>query len=91
MPPPRKGYKAISHRDVHYHWIMRNLRGVNELVIIASAPVNGQPLVAELPRVVSQDMVTEAIDFGNANGWKPNESGEPLLCKHTRRGFRLPG
>jgi hypothetical protein len=89
MPPPQKGYKVINHRDVQYRWIMQNRRGVNELVVEASAPVAGQILVAELPRIVSYDMVTEAIDFGNGNGWKPNESGTPFRCKHTRRGFQL--
>jgi hypothetical protein len=89
MPPPQKGYKVINHRDVQYRWIMQNRRGVNEIVIEASAPVNGQILTAELPRIVSYDMVTQAIDFGNANGWKPNESGTPFVCKHTRRGFQL--
>jgi hypothetical protein len=88
MPAPQKGFKAISHHDVHYRWIMRNVTGVNELVIEASAPVNGQMLIAQLPKVVSWNMVTEAIDFGNANGWKPNEPGEPFRCKHTRRGFQ---
>jgi hypothetical protein len=89
MPPPQKGFKAINHRDVQYRWIMRNIRGVNELVVEASAPVNGQVLIAELPRVVSWDMVTRAIDFANANGWKPNESGQPFRCTQERQGFRL--
>lgn len=87
MPPPQKGYKTISHHDVQYRWIMRNQRGVNELVVEAKAPVNGQLLIAELPRIVSWDMVTEAIDFGNANGWKPNESGKPFHCKRLRGSF----
>ncbi len=89
MPPPQKGYKAINHHDVQYRWIMRNVRGVNELVVEASAPVNGQVLLAELPKVVSWDMVTAAIDFANANGWKPNESGKPFRCKYERREFRM--
>lgn len=89
MPAPQKGYKVINHHDVQYRWIMRNSAGVNELHVVASAPVSGQELVAALPRVVSYDMVTEAIDFANANGWRPNESAPPLHCKHTRRGFLL--
>ena len=64
-----------------------NTRGVNELVIEASAPVNGQILVAELPRVVSWNMVTDAIDFANANGWTPNETAEPYRCTYSRREF----
>ena len=89
MPPPQKGYKAINHRDVQYRWIMQNQRGTNELVIVASAPVDGQRLIAELPRIVSYDMVTAAIDFGNENGWKPNHSGAPFRCKWVRKAFEL--
>ncbi|MBC8126957.1 MAG: hypothetical protein H8M99_07420 [Gloeobacteraceae cyanobacterium ES-bin-144] len=90
MPPPQKGYKIINHRDTQYRWIMQNLRGVNELVIYANAPVNGQALIAELPRIVSSDMVSQAIDFALTNNWKPNESGLPFRCKHHRKGFQLP-
>jgi hypothetical protein len=89
MPPPQKGYKIINHRDVQYRWIMQNRRGVNELVVVANAPVNGQVLTVELPRIVSYDMVTEAIDFANANGWKHDEEGPVLRCKHLRKGFEL--
>lgn len=89
MPPPQKGYKAINHHDVQYRWIMQNRSGNNELRVEASAPVNGQLLIASLPRIVSYDMVTEAIDFANTNGWKPNQSAAPFLCRHTRHGFRL--
>ena len=69
---------------------MQNRRGTNEILIEANAPVNGQSLIGELPKVVSYDMVTAAIDFGNANGWKPNESGLPFRCKWERKGFVLP-
>ncbi len=68
---------------------MQNRRGVNELLVEATAPVDGQVLVAALPKVVSHDMVTMAIDFGNENGWKPNESGEKLRCRYHRKGFLM--
>lgn len=87
MPAPQKGFKIINHRDVQYRWIMQNRRGTNEIVVVANAPVNGQQLIGELPRIVSYDMVTAAIDFGNANGWTPNESGQPFRCKWLRKGF----
>jgi hypothetical protein len=32
-------------------------------------------------------MVTAAIDFGNANGWRPNDSGPVFRCKWTRKAF----
>lgn len=89
MATPNKGFKIINHRDVQYRWIMQNRRGFNEMVVEASAPVDGRQLIAVLPRIVSYDMVTLAIDFGNANGWKPNESGPPFRCKYERKGFTL--
>lgn len=88
MPVPQKGYKVINHHDVQYRWIMQNKRGVNELIIYANAPVNGRPLIAELPRVVSLNMITDAIDFGNEQGWEMNEAGDPFLCRVTRKGFQ---
>lgn len=72
-----------------YRWIMRNQTGTNELVIELVAAVNGQLFIAELPKVVSLNMVTEGIDFGRANGWKPEEAGETFRCKYARRGFHL--
>ena len=68
---------------------MRNRQGVNELLLEACAPVNGQVLIAELPRVVSFGMVAPAIDFANANGWKPNETRPPFRCKYLRKGFQM--
>lgn len=89
MATPNKGYTKINHHDIQYRWIMQNRRGVNELVVVAAAPVNGQQLVAELPRIVSWTMVTDAIDFANANGWKYNDTAPPFRCKYTRKGFQI--
>lgn len=85
----QKGYKTLNHRDVQYRWMMKNRRGVNEASIYTQAAVGGRELIAELPRVVSLSMVEDAIDFGYEHDWNPNEEGEPLRCKHTRRGFVL--
>jgi len=89
MSLSEKGYKTLNHRDVQYRWIMKNRNGVNELSLYTKAAVGGRELVAELPRIVSLSMVMDAADFGHANDWNPNEAGEPLRCKHTRRGFVL--
>lgn len=87
MPPPQKGFKRINHRDTLYLWILQNRRGVNELVIEMSAAVNGQKLIAELPRVVNHEMITTAIDFGLGNGWKPSESGPDFRCVYAKKTF----
>lgn len=89
MSLSKKGYKTLNHRDVQYRWMMKNRSGVNEVSIYTNAAIGGRELIAELPRVVTLALVMDAADFGNANGWKPNEAGEPLRCRHTRRGFEL--
>lgn len=87
MPPTHRGFKSINHRDTQYRWMIRSSGGIGELRVEASAPVNGQQLCAYLPRVVSLNMVTAAIDFALANGWKPNESGPAFYCRRTRLGY----
>lgn len=87
MSISQKGYKILNHRDVQYRWMMKSRGGVNEASIYTQAAVGGRELIAELPRVVSVSMVEDAIDFGCEHEWNPNGEGEPLRCKHTRRGF----
>jgi hypothetical protein len=89
MSLSKKGYKTLNHRDVQYRWMMKNSNGVNEVSIYTNAAIGGRELIAELPRVVTLAMVMDAADFGNANGWNPNEEGLPLRCRHTRKGFVL--
>ncbi len=89
MSLSNKGYKTLNHRDVQYRWMMKNRSGVNEVSIYTNAAVGGRELIAELPRVVSVAKVMDAIDFGNANDWKPNEVGAPLRCKRRGKGFEL--
>ncbi len=89
MPPPQKVYKNINYKDTLYRWIMQNRTGKNELVIELLAAVNGQLFIAELPKVVSLNMITQAIDFGRGNGWKPEEAGKPFRCKYERKAFHV--
>lgn len=89
MPPPQKVYKNINHRDTLYRWIMQNRRGYNELVVELSAGVNGQLFIGILPRIVSLNMVTEAIDFGRANGWVPENAGDPFRAEYVRKQYRV--
>lgn len=80
MPPPQKGFKSLIHRDTHYRWILQNQRGHNELIVEMTASVQGQTLIAKLPTVVNHKMVPAAIDYGRANGWKPEEKAPPFRC-----------
>jgi hypothetical protein len=81
---PRKNATRLNHRDTQYRWVMQQRDGKTELQIEMSASVNGQLLVAELPRIVNPAMVTAAIDFGRQNGWTPDKSAPPYRCKYLR-------
>lgn len=89
MAISRKGTKRLNHRDTQYLWIMKSRDGVNELTVFLSAAIDGQPLVAELPRVLTTDMISDGIDFALKNGWQPNKAGEPWRCKYTRKAFHV--
>ncbi|MFK7851795.1 MAG: hypothetical protein AB8D78_12540 [Akkermansiaceae bacterium] len=89
MSLSEKGYKTLNHRDVQYRWLMKNHNGISRVSIYTKAAVGGRELIAELPRIVSIQMVMDAVDFGHANGWKPDEAGKILRCKYTRKGFVL--
>jgi len=86
---PSKGLKAVIHRDTHYRFIVRNLGGKNELWVEMSAATGGQFLIAEVPRIMSHEMVPKAIDGSMAIGWDPRKSGAPFRCKYTKGTFHV--
>jgi len=88
MPrPQRNNKKTVIFRDTHYQWIIHNRTVLNELQVELSASVNGQLLLAELPRIVNHEMVVAAIEFGRSNGWTPELTAAPFRCKYARKVF----
>ncbi|MEI7953930.1 MAG: hypothetical protein WCJ66_02075 [Verrucomicrobiota bacterium] len=88
MPrPQRNNKKSLIHHDTHYQWIIHNRFVFNELQLELSASVNGQLLLAELPRIVNHEMVIGAIEYGRSNGWTPEKEEEPFRCKYQRKVF----
>jgi hypothetical protein len=89
MPrPQRNNKKSLIFRDTHYQWIIHNRNVFNELQVELSASVNGQLLLAELPRIVNHGMVTGAIEFGRSHGWTPELTAPPFCCKYLRKEFQ---
>ncbi len=89
MPrPQRNNKKSLILRDTHYQWIIHNRNVCNELQVELSASVNGQLLLAELPRIVNHEMVTGAIEFGRTHGWTPQLTAPPFRCKYQRKEFQ---
>jgi len=87
MSVPRKGAKRLNHRDTQYLWFMQIRNGISEVMIEMSAAVEGEVLIAQLPRILTSTMIGEAIDFGLKNGWKPGQSGPVFRCKYDRKAF----
>jgi hypothetical protein len=89
MEFPRKGSRALNHRDTHYRWIIRNKAGKNELIISLSSVVNGQLFVGEVPRITNLEIAPLAIDNARQLGWVPEKAGEPFRCRYVKGQFVL--
>ncbi|BCU77009.1 hypothetical protein [Luteolibacter sp. LG18] len=87
MPFPRNKATRKNYKDTQYLWYMGHKEGKTELQIEMTASVNGQTLIAELPRIVNQTMIEAAIDYGRKAGWTPDQAAPPFRCKYLRGQF----
>lgn len=87
MSFPRKQATRKNYKDTQYLWHMAHKDGKTELQIEMSASVNGQTLIADLPRIVNNAMIEAAIDYGRKAGWTPEKSAPPFRCKYLRAEF----
>jgi len=87
MSFPRNKATRKNYKDTQYLWYMGHKDGKTELQIEMTASVNGQTLIAELPRIVNQTMIEAAIDYGRKAGWTPDQAGPPFRCKYLRGQF----
>ncbi len=87
MSLPRKNSEIICFCDLQYRWSKRSTdRGVEVRIELNETP-DGQQIIAQCPRVFRPDMVEDIIEFGRENGWKPEEKGEAITVRLTKRGL----
>lgn len=89
MAIPKKGSQVTNHYDTQYRWIVRSTGRFSELHVELNAVIDGQRLVVEAPKVFHLDVILDAIDFANANGWRKEEKHPEYRIRFTRKGFIL--
>ena len=89
MAIPRKGSEVICFYDLQYRWSKRSTERGVEIRIELNENPESQQLIAQCPRVFRPDMVEDIIEFGREIGWKPEDQGEPITVRWTKRGLIL--
>ena len=87
MALPIKGSEVICFYDLQYRWTKRSTeRGVEVRIELNEYP-DGQMIIAQCPRVFRPDMVEDVIESGREMGWKPEQPGDPITVRFTKRGI----
>ena len=84
-----KNSELLCFYDIQYRWSKRSTeRGVEVRIQLNENP-KGQMIMAQCPRVFRDDMVEDIIEKGRDMGWKPEECGDTLLTRLTKRGLTV--
>ena len=84
-----KTSELLCFNDVQYRWSKRSTNRAVEIRIELNENPKGQMLIAQCPRIFRADMVEEIIEKAPELGWKPEEAGEPIHTRLTKRGLSL--
>ena len=88
-PIPRKGSKLASLDDIQYRWIAYATQKGTEVRVEYNEAINGQMLIAQVPRVFDQRWLESMINFGLENGWDPAIGGDALVIRKTKESYRI--
>ncbi|MGB1261236.1 MAG: hypothetical protein ACPG6P_14420 [Akkermansiaceae bacterium] len=84
-----KKSELLCFYDLMYRWAKRSTERGVEISIELGEVSDGQMITAQCPRVFRPDMVEDIIEFGRENGWNPEQPGETLHCRWTKRGISM--
>ncbi|MGB0991980.1 MAG: hypothetical protein ACPG32_05875 [Akkermansiaceae bacterium] len=87
MALPLKKSELLCFCDLMYRWAKRSTdRGVEISIELGEVP-DGQMIIAQCPKIFRPDMVEDVIEFGRENGWVPEQAGETMTVRWTKRGI----
>ncbi len=89
MALPLKTSELLCFNDVQYRWTKRSTDRAVEIRIELNENPKGQMIIAQCPRIFRDDMVETIIEQAPALGWKPEEAGDPIYTRLTKRGLSL--
>ena len=87
MALPLKKSEMICFCDIQYRWSKRSTNQFVEICVELNEFPQGQMIIAQCPRIFRFDMVEDVIEKGRELGWKPEEVGEAMNVRLTKRGL----
>ena len=87
MALPLKKSEMICFYDMQYRWAKRSTDRFVEVRVELNEHPQGQMIIAQCPRIFRPDMVETVIEEGRKLGWKPEEAGDPITVRLTKRGL----
>ncbi len=88
-PIPRKGSKIICYNDIQYRWIAYSTAKGTEVRIVYNEVIEGQMLIAQVPKVFDLRWLEGIIDFALDHGWDPTVKDEEFVIRKSKDTYRV--
>ncbi|MEZ7955903.1 MAG: hypothetical protein QMC23_05485 [Rubritalea sp.] len=88
-PIPKKGSKIICLDDIQYRWIAYATQKGTEVRVVYNEAIDGQMLVAQVPKVFDLRWLEKMIDYGLENGWDPSIGADEFTIRKTKESYRI--
>jgi len=86
---PQKGSKVICLDDIQYRWIAYATPKGTEVRVVFNEVIDGQMLIAQVPKVFDLRWLEEIIDFAHENGWEPSTEADMFTIRKTKESYRV--
>jgi len=86
---PQKGSKIICLDDIQYRWIAYATPKGTEVRVIYNEVIEGQMLIAQVPKVFDLRWLEAIIDFGLENGWDPAIEADMFVIRKSKDTYRV--
>ncbi len=86
---PQKGSKIICLDDIQYRWIAYATPKGTEVRVVYNEVIEGQMLIAQVPKVFDLRWLETIIDFGLENGWDPATAADMFVIRKMKDTYRI--
>ena len=88
-PIQKKGSKIICLDDIQYRWVAFATPKGTEVRVVYNEAIDGQMLIAQVPKVFDLRWLEGIIDFGLENGWDPAIAADLFIIRKTKDTYRI--
>ena len=88
-PIQKKGSKIICLDDIQYRWVAFATPKGTEVRVVYNEVVEGQMLIAQVPKVFDLRWLEGIIDFALENGWDPAIEDDLFIIRKTKDTYRI--